>query len=68
MRTLALDTMIAAYLLDPAEARYAIGELSGALRVGLGWPTTGASLEGQLDFGGDAVPDGQAAARCRGSP
>ena len=62
LRTLSLDTMIAAYLLDPAEARYALGELLeryASARL----PDGGAALDGQLDFGGDAEPDGQTAAR-----
>ncbi len=60
--TLALDTMIAAYLLDPAEARYALGELLERY-ASAQLPDAGAALDGQLDFGGDAEPDGQTAAR-----
>ncbi len=62
LRTLSLDTMIAAYLLDPAEARYALGELLeryASARL----PDAGAAPDGQLDFGGDSEPDGQTAAR-----
>src|SRR3954447_19008151 len=58
---LELDTIIAAYLLDPAEARYAIGEL--LLRyTGHSMPE-GATPEGQLDLGGDGVDVAVEAAR-----
>jgi len=62
VRTLVLDTTIAAYLLDPAEARYAIGELLERY-AGARLPDEGPQADGQLDFGGDAAPDGQAASR-----
>jgi DNA polymerase-1 len=53
-RSLALDTMIAAYLLDPAEARYALEDL--LLRYAeLGFPADDGPPEGQLDFGDSAV-------------
>lgn len=63
VRSLSLDTMIAAYLLDPAESRYALETLlekyaHARLPDGDGPP------DGQLDFGGDTEPDGQSAA-CR---
>jgi DNA polymerase-1 len=63
VRSLSLDTMIAAYLLDPAESRYALETLlekyaHARLPEGDGPPA------GQLDFGGDNEPDGQTAA-CR---
>jgi DNA polymerase-1 len=62
LRTLELDTMIAAYLLDPAEARYAIGELLERY-AGARLADDGAAADGQLDFGGAALPDGQVASR-----
>ena len=62
VRTLAVDTMIAAYLLDPAEARYALEELLERY-ADLRLPDEGDVEEGQLDFGGEAGPDGQRAAR-----
>ncbi len=60
--SLVLDTMIAAYLLDPAEARYALEELLdryAAARL----PTDDGPAEGELDFGGDGIDVGQLAAR-----
>ncbi len=57
---LELDTSIAAYLLDPAESRYAIGELLvryTGLELG-----THESNELQLDLDGSGVDDGTAAA------
>ena len=54
VRSLALDTQIAAYLLDPAETRYALDELLDALRRRSSCPTGDGAAEGQLDFGGDA--------------
>ncbi|MCU0311652.1 MAG: DNA polymerase I [Acidimicrobiales bacterium] len=62
LRSLALDTMIAAYLLDPAEARYALGELLERYAQAQ-LPEEVAELDGRLDFGGDAESDGQVAAR-----
>ena len=64
LRSLALDTMIAAYLIDPAESRYELDELvrrfaEAALPVDDGAPT------GQLDLdgGGDPGAAAQSAAR-----
>jgi DNA polymerase I len=63
--TLRLDTMIAAYLVDPAESRYVLAELLeryAQLRL----PEGDGVAEGQLDFasvGDDAVPPSQDAAR-----
>ena len=51
IRTLTLDTMIAAYLLDPAESRYAVEQLLDRY-VGARL-AEGGTPEGQLDFGGD---------------
>ena len=62
VRSLELDTMIAAYLLDPAEARYALDELLeryAAARL----PDDDGPAAGQLDFGDDGVEVGQLAAR-----
>jgi DNA polymerase I len=67
LRNLALDTAIAAYLLNPAEARYVLDEL--VLRYAHAeLPQAGASPEsqGQLDLTGDAeeaVPASQQAGR-----
>jgi DNA polymerase-1 len=62
VRSLALDTMIAAYLLDPAEARYALEELLDRY-AGARLPTDDGPAEGELDFGGDGIDVGQLAAR-----
>ena len=64
LRTLRLDTMLAAYLLDPAESRYLLGDLllryaHLELPVGAG----AASDELQFDLDGDAVPASVDAAR-----
>ena len=60
LRSLELDTAIAAYLLDPAESRYAIGDLL-ARYTGL---ALGAhqSDELQLDLDGSSVDDSMVAA------
>jgi len=64
IRTLALDTMIAAYLLDPAESRYALEQL--VVRYADATLSVDESVaDGQLDFGGaDAEAAAQRAARC----
>ena len=62
VRTLALDTGLAAYLLDPAESRYLLDELL-ARYAGRRLPDAGAVAEGQLDLGGDAVEPSRDAAR-----
>ena len=62
VRTLVLDTMIAAYLLDPAEARYALDELLDRY-AGARLPTEGGPAEGELDFGDEGVEPAQEAAR-----
>ena len=52
VRSLALDTALAAYLLDPAESRYLLEEL--VLRyAGARIPEGDAAAEGQLDLDGD---------------
>lgn len=58
----ALDTTLAAYLLDPAETRYAIGDILGRytdwqLPDGTGAPA------GQLDLGGDGTDEALVAGR-----
>lgn len=54
VRVLALDTMLAAYLLDPAESRYLLGDL--LLRyAALELPVSSAVEAGRLDLGGDSV-------------
>lgn len=60
---LALDTAIAAYLLDPAESRYAVGDLL-ARYTPFELPTAGPP-QGQLDLGSDseAVDDARKAGR-----
>ncbi len=65
LRTLNLDTMLGAYLLDPAESRYLLDDLllryaSLELPVGAGDASGG---ELQLDLGGDQVPPSLEAAR-----
>ena len=54
--------MIAAYLLDPAEARYALEELLDRY-AGARLPSDDGPAEGELDFGGDGIDVGQLAAR-----
>ncbi len=62
VRTLTLDTMLAAYLLDPAESRYLLEDL--LLRyANLQLPPAGGAAEGQLDLAGDGMPAGLDAAR-----
>ena len=51
LRSLALDTMIAAYLLDPAETRYSLEPLLERY-AGARLPQDDGQDEGQLDFGG----------------
>jgi DNA polymerase-1 len=64
LRTLRLDTMLAAYLLDPAESRYVLADL--LLRYAtLELPVGGGAAKGelQLDLEGDAVQPSLEAAR-----
>jgi len=59
---LAVDTTLAAYLLDPAESRYSIEDV--LLRYAhLELPAGSAAPTGQLDLGGDTVDDGLLTAR-----
>jgi DNA polymerase I len=57
-----LDTAIAGYLLDPAEATYALEELA-AKYAGIDLRADDAPPAGQLDFGGTAEDASQVAAR-----
>jgi DNA polymerase-1 len=52
VRSLSLDTRLAAYLLDPAESRYLLDDLLRRY-AHRQLPEAGAAPEGQLDFGGD---------------
>lgn len=52
---LRLDTQIAAYLIDPADARYALGELLGRY-TDLQLPADQAVATGQLDLGDGVAP------------
>jgi DNA polymerase-1 len=62
VHTLALDTAIAAYLLDPADTRYDLREVL-ARYADAELPTGAGVGEGQLDFDGDTVDPGIEAAR-----
>ncbi|HEY5876443.1 MAG TPA: DNA polymerase I [Ilumatobacteraceae bacterium] len=62
LRSLGIDVAIAAYLIDPAETRYAIGDLLYKY-TGLSLPTDDPSSVGQLDFGDSGLDDVQRAAR-----
>ncbi|MEM9891725.1 MAG: DNA polymerase I [Actinomycetota bacterium] len=59
---LALDTSLAAYLLDPAGNSYPLDELL-SLHTEYRLPTDDGPPEGQLDFGEQSVPDSLRAAR-----
>jgi len=62
VRSLALDTALAAYLIDPAENRYLLEEL--VIRyAGASIPEGDAAAEGQLDLDGSSTPDSTLAAR-----
>src|SRR5207248_3102891 len=64
LRTLRLDTMLAAYLLDPAESRYLLGDLLlryAHLELSVGAGATSGEL--QFDLDGDVVPASVDAAR-----
>lgn len=52
--TLALDTTLAAYLLDPAETRYAIGEVLSHY-TDFELPAGDSAPSGQLDLGGESI-------------
>ena len=53
MRDPLIDTMLAAYLLDPADARYDLGDLA-ARYAGIDPPSHGPQ-EGRLDLDGDSI-------------
>jgi DNA polymerase I len=59
---LGFDSMLAAYLLDPAESRYLLEELLARL-ARLQLPEQSASAEGQLDLDDHATPPSLMAAR-----
>ena len=62
VHVLGVDTMLAAYLLDPAEARYLLGDL--LLRyANLELPDDSPASEGQLDLDGGSVPPSLEAGR-----
>src|SRR3954447_15674501 len=64
LRTLRLDTMLVAYLLDPAESRYLLADLLlryAQLELPVGGGAASDSL--QLDLDGDSVPPSLDAAR-----
>ena len=67
-RALALDTAIAAYLLDPAEARYALGRPARALHARSRCPTRRRRADGQLDLDGDGDDRRRSAPAARRSP
>ncbi len=62
LRGLRLDTAIAAYLIDPAEARYELADLLGKF-TGFAPPSDDAAASGQLDLTGTAVDDAGRAGR-----
>jgi DNA polymerase-1 len=59
---IAIDTTLAAYLLDPAETRYSIEDVL-ARYAHLELPAGSAAPSGQLDLGGDTVDQGLLTAR-----
>lgn len=61
MRGLTLDTAIAAYLIDPAEARYALPDLIEKY-TGFARPSDAAN-SGQLDLDGTSMSDAEVAGR-----
>src|SRR5690606_4136307 len=62
LRSLAVDTAIAAYLLDPGEPRYLLDEVLRRY-AGAELPVDGAAAEGQLDLDGSGVSDALRTAR-----
>jgi DNA polymerase-1 len=62
VRTLQIDTMLASYLLDPAEARYLLEDLLPRY-ANLVMPEPSAASEGQLDLDGSATDTSVDAAR-----
>lgn len=62
LRGLRLDTAIAAYLIDPAESRYAISDLLEKYTT-FRYPLDESGAKGQLDFGEDGIDDAKRGAR-----
>jgi DNA polymerase-1 len=62
VRGLQLDTAIAAYLIDPAEARYELADLLEKF-TGFAPPSDDAASSGQLDLDGTSVTDAERAGR-----
>jgi DNA polymerase I len=62
LTSLTLDVAIAAYLIDPAETRYAIGDLLEKY-TGLSLPLDDPTATGQLDFGDSGLDEAQRTAR-----
>ncbi len=62
VRGLTLDTAIAAYLIDPAEARYTLPDLIEKY-TGYARPSDDAAGSGQLDLDGTSLGDAELAAR-----
>ncbi len=62
VRGLTLDTAIAAYLIDPAEARYTLPDLLEKYTK-FARPSDDASVTGQLDLDGTSLGDAELAAR-----
>ena len=62
LRGLTLDTAIAAYLIDPAEARYELGHLVDKY-TSFAAPSDDAASSGRLDLDGTQLTDAELAAR-----
>jgi DNA polymerase-1 len=62
VRSLAVDTALAAYLIDPAETRYLLEELV-VRYAGARIPDGDAAADGQLDLDGSSTPPSTTAAR-----
>jgi DNA polymerase-1 len=63
LRGLTLDTAIAAYLIDPAEARYTLPDLIEKYTVYARPTDGGAAASGQLDLDGTSMGDAELAGR-----
>ncbi len=61
--TLAFDTMLAAYLIDPAESRYVLDEVLDRYAHLTLATSDGGAVEGELSLGEEADPSSQVAAR-----
>ncbi len=62
IRSLVLDTKVAAYLIDASASSYEVGGLLERF-TSIHFPTSGGTASGQLDFGGDNDPIEVEAAR-----